>query len=323
MKQPRILTGLGASLGMLILILDGKTALNGARMGIELCLRTVIPSLFPFFVLSIVLTGALLGQEIKVLRPLGQFYSLPKGAEALLIPAILGGYPAGAQSISQSYQAGLLDRQEAERLLMFCSNAGPAFLFGMLGPMFPKGWMVWLLWGIHILSALLVSRLTPGSDKQASIRPGSPVSLSSALWSAMKILGQVCGWVVLFRVVLAFLERWVLWLFPKEFAIFLSGLLELSNGCCALIQVESIPLRFLFASIFLGWGGFCVAMQTASVTVGLSLLPYLTGKVAQTLFSLLLCLGVFWHPVAFLPCIFPFFLKKRRNNSRNPAAVGV
>ena len=41
------------SLGMLALILDGRTAIEGARQGIGLCLRTVIPSLFPFFVLSI------------------------------------------------------------------------------------------------------------------------------------------------------------------------------------------------------------------------------------------------------------------------------
>ena len=46
---------------MLALILDGRTAIDGARQGIELCLRTVIPSLFPFFVLSILLTSSLLG----------------------------------------------------------------------------------------------------------------------------------------------------------------------------------------------------------------------------------------------------------------------
>ena len=38
-----------AALGMLVLILDSKTALAGAREGIDLCIRTVIPSLFPFF----------------------------------------------------------------------------------------------------------------------------------------------------------------------------------------------------------------------------------------------------------------------------------
>ena len=45
-----------SSAGMLVLILDGKAALLGAQAGVELCLNTVIPSLFPFFVLSVLLT---------------------------------------------------------------------------------------------------------------------------------------------------------------------------------------------------------------------------------------------------------------------------
>ena len=78
---------------MLALILDGRTAIDGARQGIELCLRTVIPSLFPFFVLSILLTSSLLGGSLAVLRPLGRLFGMPDGAESLLIPAFLGGYP--------------------------------------------------------------------------------------------------------------------------------------------------------------------------------------------------------------------------------------
>ena len=81
---------------MLALILDGRTAIDGARQGIELCLRTVIPSLFPFFVLSILLTSSLLGSSLAVLRPLGRLFGMPDGAESLLIPAFLGGYPVAA-----------------------------------------------------------------------------------------------------------------------------------------------------------------------------------------------------------------------------------
>ena len=48
-----------SAIGMMMLILDSKTALQGAANGIELCFRTLIPSLYPFFVLSILLTSAL------------------------------------------------------------------------------------------------------------------------------------------------------------------------------------------------------------------------------------------------------------------------
>ena len=156
---------------MLALILDGRTAIDGARQGIELCLRTVIPSLFPFFVLSILLTSSLLGSSLAVLRPLGRLFGMPDGAESLLIPAFLGGYPVGAQNVAAAFRSGQLTKPEAERLLSFCSNAGPAFLFGMAAAMFPRRWMAWALWGIHIVGALFAALLIPG-------KPAAPVRLT-------------------------------------------------------------------------------------------------------------------------------------------------
>ena len=103
---------------MLALILDGRTAIDGARQGIELCLRTVIPSLFPFFVLSILLTSSLLGSPLAVLRPLGRLFGMPDGAESLLIPAFLGGYPVGAQNVAAAFRSGQLTKPEAEGPLL-------------------------------------------------------------------------------------------------------------------------------------------------------------------------------------------------------------
>ena len=84
MKNRNPYVGLAAGIGMLILILDSKTALEGARAGLDLCIRTVIPSLFPFFVLSMVFTGALMGTSLRWLRPVGALCGMPGGAEPLL-----------------------------------------------------------------------------------------------------------------------------------------------------------------------------------------------------------------------------------------------
>ena len=160
---------------MLALILDGRTAIDGARQGIELCLRTVIPSLFPFFVLSILLTSSLLGSSLAVLRPLGRLFGMPDGTESLLIPAFLGGYPVGAQNVAAAFRSGQLTKPEAERMLSFCSNAGPAFLFGMAAAMFPRRWMAWALWGIHIVGALFAALLIPSVIWTVIARSATPM----------------------------------------------------------------------------------------------------------------------------------------------------
>ena len=39
-----------AGIGFLVLIFDSRLAVEGARAGLDLCIRTVIPSLFPFLI---------------------------------------------------------------------------------------------------------------------------------------------------------------------------------------------------------------------------------------------------------------------------------
>lgn len=325
--KKQLWTGIGASIGMLMLILDGKTALDGARQGIELCLKTVIPSLFPFFLLSILLTSSFMGSSLTVMRPLGRLCRIPSGAESILVSGFLGGYPVGAQVIASAYRAGQLQKNDAERMLSFCNNAGPAFLFGMVASMFPRRWMAWALWGIHIASAILVSLLIPGNTgKRVSLSSEKQVSLSSTLSSAITVMASVCGWVVLFRVAISFLKRWVLWLLPAAAQVAITGLLELSNGCCELLSISNADLRFLICSGMLAFGGICVTMQTMSVTSGLSLRYYFVGKLMQTVFSLLLSAAIVygaWLPFCVILLICVLLLRKVQKRSSIPSTVGV
>lgn len=319
-------TGIGASAAMLILILDGKTALEGAALGIDLCLRTVVPSLFPFFILSILLTGSFVGTEISWLRPIGHLFRIPKGCESILISAFLGGYPAGAQSIKEAYCAGSLSRQNAERMLSFCNNAGPSFLFGMVSTLFPEKWMVWVLWGIHILSAFIAAQLFPACAQNSSSLKKRNMTISDAMLSAIRIMAQVCGWVILFRIIICFLSRWILWLFPAPVQVAITGFLELSNGCWELKQLEDISLRFILCSVMLAFGGLCITMQTMSAASGISLHYYFRGKLVQTFFSLIMAVLVVLHIWSIIPVIITIFLlfsRKTKNSSRNPEAVGV
>lgn len=278
-----------AALGMLVLILDGQTAIRGMQDGIELSLKTLVPSLFPFFVLSILLTGALIGQPVKFLRPLGRLCRIPAGAESLLAIGLVGGYPVGAQNISTAYHNGSLSGSDASRMAAFCNNAGPAFIFGMLSPLFSDHVTLWALWLIHMISALLVGVIIPCDGDQQPVRQAArPASLTTSLEKAISVIALVCGWVVLFRMVLAFLDRWFLWRLPQAGQAAVAGLLELSNGCVMLGETDNEGLRFILAAGMLAFGGICVTMQTASVSSGLSHKLYFPGKLLQTCFSFLL-----------------------------------
>lgn len=320
MKRKSILWGLFSGFAMLVLILDGKTALDGARQGVMVCLMTVIPALFPFFLLSGLLTAALMVAPAKGLAPLARLLGLPKGAGALAVPALLGGYPAGAGAVAEGYRSGMLSKKQAERLLPVCNQPGPAFLFGMVGMLFPKGWMAWALWGIVVVSAGVTALVTIPRAEPLSLAASCKVPTpAGAMADAVKAMGAVCGWVVLFRVLLAFLTRWCLWLVPETGQVAIVGLLELSNGTLRLAQVMDIRTRFCLAAGMVSFGGLCVTMQTHSLAGELSLKPYLAGKLLQATVAVCLSLG-FFLPVVGLAVVFPRMRQKRGSIS---PAVGV
>ena len=306
MKKQYLPAILGA-FGFLILILDAKTAIIGAQDAINLCQRSVIPSLFPFIVLSNLVTSGLYGSTSPLLRPLGKLLGIPKGSEGIFLTGILGGYPTGAQAVQNAWTQGALSIEDARRMLGFCNNAGPAFLFGILAPFFPRG-RLWLLWIIHILSAVITGVLLPGRRDgcigKICAEKSSPVT---AVKGSVAVMGYICGWIVLFRVLFAFLSRWVLWLIPAEGQVSIYGLMELAGGCCSLNYVADPSLRFVICSAMLACGGLCVAMQTASVTDKLGMGQYLAGKGIQTLCSIWLASCVVtWGKLEFIPCLLAF-----------------
>ena len=336
----KIWTGIVSSLGIMLLIMDAKTAMSGANEGVQLCIRTIIPSLLPFFVLTNLLTSVLCGQNIRLLQPLGKLCGMPKGSESLLIIGLLGGYPVGAQAVMQAYNNGQLNKSDAQRLLGFCSNSGPAFLFGMISMYFPSQRMIWALWGIHILSAVIVGAVLPGKSRNKSQMLTSPsIDFSQAVARSVKILGSVCGWVILFRVIIAFSRRWFLWLLPDALQVAFMGLLELANGCCSLGMVSNEALRFILCAGLLGFGGLCVLMQTTSVTGSFGTGQYLPGRVLHGLLSMIL--AWIWQLITasgteirdispligIIPCgLFLFisiFLQIKQNNCSNKQLVGV
>lgn len=278
--------GFVAAAGMLLLILDTETAIMGVSEGIRLCQYTLIPSLFPFFILSTIIGSSLNGFRMPGLRFLCKLLKIPDGGESLLLLGFAGGYPVGAQCIAQGYDAGFLKASDAKRMLGFCNNAGPAFIFGITSSLFQSKMVPWALWGIHIGSALLTALLLPTqSVGKCKIRGSHTVSLTEALEKSIQTMAKVCGFVILFRVILAFLNKWFMQLLHPELQVLVTGTLELANGFTSLHIIPQEGTRFILCAFLLALGGLCVGMQTISVTKKLGTGMYLHGKLLQCIFS--------------------------------------
>jgi len=281
-KHNRRITAILSIVIFLLLLIDAKTVIQGAKEGVELCVKSVIPSLFPFIVASYYLNTNMMGMNLKLFSPIGMLLKLPRGYESILIPAYLGGYPVGAQCVNEAYVNGAISKQEARRLMGFCSNAGPAFIFGFGSLLFSQHSRLLILWVIHILSSVLVSFTIPVKPQEAKLPTPKESTLPDALTKGIRSMASVCGWVVLFRSVIAWTEQLLSLGTSSSLSIALAGFLELTNGCVSLLQTDNESIRFLLFSLFISFGGLCVYMQTVSAAKNAGAGYYFPGKILQS-----------------------------------------
>ena len=272
----------------IFMILSAETVTSGAKAGIELCIYTVLPALFPFILIATVLTDITAGCSVTFLKPLRRFCGIPEGAENIFLLGILGGYPTGAQAVTKNYRDGKITQQEAEHLLRFCNNAGPAFIFGVIGNILNNFGICLLIWAIHIGSAIITGMLFARPVNSHMTIGKKNISFTDALDRTVKTMGKICGWVILFRIVIAFIDKYLYVVFPTDVTLILCGILELSNGCIRLNGLDTLSI-FIITSFMLSFGGVCVWMQTASIIKPLRMRNFCIGKFVQSIISVLLC----------------------------------
>ena len=235
-----------------------------AREGVALCLQTVLPSLFPFFVLSSLLVQSdvprLLSRAMAgVMYPL--FGVSGAGASALIL-GLLGGYPVGARTVAELYGRGEIAREEAEQLLAFCNNSGPGFFLGVCGTaVFGSARAGAYLYLIHVGAALVTGvllRRDLGLPRRKAVsRQRAPFDLAAALPAAVQgsfaAVGSVSAFVIFFMVLLRLLSLVpALAALPPLPRAALFGFVEMTNGVNALPATRA---GFVLCAAIMNWGG--------------------------------------------------------------------
>ena len=249
--------------GVLVLAVP-EAATRGFAGGTALCLQSVLPALFPFFVVCELLTAA--PPPAVLLRPMQRVLGLASAetARALLLSWV-GGYAVCARLAGQLYGAGRITRRDAALLQVLGCCSGPGFVIGCVGgALLGNARLGVVLYAVQIVGANIVRPLTvsDGSGLSGKAQPrqldgrtmfastdctrevsgrskvlsptrcgGSLLAegakgLPQAISSAVTSSLSVCGCVVFFRIVGAVLLA-VLPLPPTA----VSAALEVSAGC--------------------------------------------------------------------------------------------
>ena len=283
---------------MTTLFFAAEQVIQAAKFALRLCVELIIPSLFPFFVLSILLNR--LGCSQLMSKRLSG-----AGAAALFV-GLTGGYPLGAVYIAGMVERGVIDDAEGSRLLGYCNNSGPAFIIGAVGAgIFNSAAVGLMLYICHIAAALLTGLVL---CKKSGVRGGEIKTVEfesfsrafpAAVKDAVSAVLNVCGFAVCFSVFTALLDAngfltlmveglATVTKMPSEWlrAMF-TGMLELSSGIGAMRGFEVSPANLALAAFLLGWGGLSVHFQTMAAIADTNIkgTPHLAGRLLSATFG--------------------------------------
>ena len=311
--------GLFCIFSLLLILRNADIAISYMSRGLALCAKTVIPSLFPFMVISELIVSSGLGS--RLLLPLSLtlqklFRISPDGCCAVLL-GMLCGFPVGARCAILSYGQGKITREEAERILCFSNNPSSAFIITAVGGS---------LWGnrkfgIALYLAVLIAALLTGiviarfpqkasrAKKEIPIEPITAPAPSSAklfcnaIRSATASILLVCSYVLFFSALVGTFHYIPgVQTLPASAKAFLFCLFELSSGVSQATALGSPMQSALLCAFACGWSGISVHCQVLSVCDAekLSLRPYVISKLLQACITPLIL-------AAILAC-FPYLL---------------
>jgi len=318
-KYLEITAGIVIFLAIIGLVMYPSETTAAAKDGLMLCFNVILPSLFPFFVLSTMLVELGFARYIgrlleKVMRPL---FNVSGSCSVAFALGFIGGYPTGAKTAIAVYEKGLCTRTEAERLLSFCNNSGPAFILGVVGAgIFSSSKAGLLLYLAHAAASVIVGMIfrfygrDSSTDSSYNDTQIEVIKLTSAFTksvsSSFSSVINICAFVVFFAITIRLL--FLFGIIPAVASFFgtltrgfggsaeqaerlLTGLIEISSGVWTLRDAAgTMREQLAMAAFMLGWAGISVHCQVLSFIgeSGLSTRTYIVGKLLHGFFSAIL-----------------------------------
>lgn len=267
-RYVRIIKLLPALAGVLIsgagLVMHPEETAMGIKKGIILLGENIIPSLFPFMVLSTYISNSqfveLLAKALE--RPSQKIFKTNGNAIIAVILGFIGGYPIGAKTASEFYAEGKLTDNEVQRLFCWCINPSPAFVITAVGTFMMSNFKSGaILYSSTVLSSLLIGFCTRFfSDNKKSQYLRKDISNRKNIFVKSVSVGSeamlsICGWVLTFCAIAALTDIFI----PDEkSALFIKSILEVTTGCKYAVSYN-LPLPVV--SAVLGFGGLAVFFQ--------------------------------------------------------------
>lgn len=280
---------------------SSKSVTDALRM----CAYKLVPSLFPFMVISDLLLRGGLTDTVKRVpaSPSRSFFGLPPSADSAWLFGAICGFPVGARLTARLCESGEISKDEASLLLALSSAASPAFVIGTVGRGVLQseraGIILYFLHlAINFLVCVIISKIMPLKPGVRSRRAthqnathGFAAAFTESLQSSVLAMLCVIGYVIFFSVISDYLSL----IPPLKNCDLLRAVansaIEMTGGISAASKLVGIS-RTAVCAFAISFSGLSVLAQSAAFAspLKIDLRRLFVAKLLGGVLSALACL---------------------------------
>ena len=302
---------------LFLIFRDPALIASRMRQGLALCASTLIPTLFPFMILSELLVRSnIVKYAEKIMNaPMRLLFGVSGACAGPLILGIACGFPVGARTAVSLYSRGAISRKDAQRVISFCNCPSYAFTVYAVGESLWKSrdtgiFLYFVILGTTLFYAVISSAFSrkeaviPADVERkpaAAARDGLAKTFTSSVTSASGAMIGVCAYVLFFYCAVGSLASMLGGIEDSPLSAAVFAFFELTSGASACASLSDARIGIILTAAAGCWSGLSVHLQIYSLITSescdVSFKPYLFAKSVCSLLAVLFtALALFLFP---------------------------
>lgn len=273
---------------------------------LNIWVNTLIPSMFPFFVISDILINYNITNFIPkfITNTFSKLFNISPTSTTIFFLSLISGFPSSARNIKNYYQKGLISLNEANHILLFTHFSNPIFILSTIAIFFLNnelyGYIVLIshYLGNFLIGIFLRNKSTITNIKNYTESPSICQNFSKTLITSIKssidtlllILGTLTSFLIVSSFIIEFLNL------PSYPSAILKGILEMTMGLkdLSLLNIPDI-YKVVISTMFLSFGGLSVHLQIISqiVDTNINYQKFFITRIYHALISGFICFLIF------------------------------
>ena len=285
------------SIFVLIELLVKKSLIYSSIMNaLSLWVYNLIPSLFPFFIISDILINYNITSYIpKIIKEFcKRLFNISDNMLTILALSMISGFPSNARNTRTLYDKGLITDEEANHILIFSHFANPLFILTTIAVFFFHNEKIGIILLVtHYLSNIILGICFRGKNHYKS--KGNDYLFKYSDFGSVLVLSikkavdttlTICGIIVVFLVLATIIIN--TFNFTVYNQMIIKGIFEITIGIEALSKLSiDMNYKLVIASMILAFGGISVHVQVLSQITGTKIkyIYFFVGRMYQMIIA--------------------------------------